>query len=107
MSVHGIVEQYPGGPYPSQPRHNAESNAEDTEFRALSAKGYFKSMLTTNANVFTKPVRVHRRKIIYAKKIAVLQIGSLSRSKATRIRIVYFSSYSLPLISKESKVKHL
>lgn len=35
MSVHGIVEQYPGGPYPSQSRHNAESNAEATEFRTL------------------------------------------------------------------------
>lgn len=44
MSVHGIVEQYPGGPYPSQSRHNAESNAEATEFRAFSAKGYFKSI---------------------------------------------------------------
>lgn len=48
MSVHGIAEQYPGGPYPSQPRHNAESSAVDTEFRALSTKGCFKSMLNAN-----------------------------------------------------------
>jgi len=77
MSVHGIVEQYPGGPYPSQPRHNAESNAEDTEFRALYTKGYFKSMLTANTNISTKPVRVTSPKnnIRKKKKIAVLQIG--------------------------------
>lgn len=49
MSVHGIVEQYPGGPYPSQSCHNAESNVEATELRALSTKGYFKSMLNASA----------------------------------------------------------
>ncbi|KYM95401.1 hypothetical protein ALC62_13829 [Cyphomyrmex costatus] len=51
MSVHGIVEQYPGESYPSQPRHNAESSAEDTEFRALFTKGYFKKQSQKSTEV--------------------------------------------------------
>ncbi|EGI68083.1 hypothetical protein G5I_03177 [Acromyrmex echinatior] len=51
MSVHGIVEQYPGESYPSQPRHNAESSAEDTEFRALFTKGYFKKQSQKSTGV--------------------------------------------------------
>ncbi|KYN42842.1 hypothetical protein ALC56_02644 [Trachymyrmex septentrionalis] len=51
MSVHGIVEQYPRESYPSQPRHNAESSAEDTEFRALFTKRYFKKQSQKSTGV--------------------------------------------------------
>jgi len=106
MSVHGIVEQYPGESYPSQPRHNAESSAEDTEFRALFTKGYFKSMLNANST-FSQNLFGHiAKKIIYAKN-AMLQIGyrDAKQLACALLFLFIFTSFNIKRIKRKTFIE--